>query len=578
MASCRRPACFAAEPLTFHPGREGIVEIGAAETASPSTASGPRHRVFLPPHAIASRRVTNREWREFIADGGYRTPTLWLSDGWDWVQQRRRSRRRSTGAATAPSSRSPAAARSIRPAPVAHVSFFEADAFARWAGARLPTEAEWERLRRIRRPASRQPARRSRRGRCRSRGGGIFGDVWEWTQSAFAPYPGFAPAPGAVGEYNGKFMCGQMVLKGASCATPRGHSRASYRNFFPPGRALAIHGSAPCSRRLTTPDADAFRDDVLAGLAAPIPAIPARWLYDRAGPSCSTRSPACRLIIRRGPRPRCCMSIMPEIAARDPDGRGGGRVRRRIGDQDPDPARSDRARRPTCRSTFPATIWRTARPQLQRPTSRARRCSRSSPTSPGRSRFPAAIDGLPKLGFFPGSTIGNFVPRSATDLLRHFRELLGTGALLLIGMDRVKPVERLIAAYDDPDGVTARVQPQPARADQPRARRRRFRSTPSATKRAGTTSCRASKCIWSRSATSSSPSPASRSHFAQGSSIHTENSHKYERARGPRAAARRRLDPARRMERPGRRFRGDPRRGPAQPLRALIAERSARAG
>lgn len=213
-------------------GREGIVEIGASDEGFAFDCERPRHRVFLAGHEIASRRVTIHEWREFVDDGGYRTPTLWLSEGWDWVQRehvcaplywRENGTEFTLGGE-----------REIDPgAPVAHVSYYEADAFARWAGARLPTEAEWEDF-----AAAADP----RAGNQLDSAGavvprlaeGVFGDLWEWTQSAFSPYPGFAPGEGAVGEYNGKFMCGQYVLKGASCATPRGHSRASYRNFFPP--------------------------------------------------------------------------------------------------------------------------------------------------------------------------------------------------------------------------------------------------------------------------------------------------------------------------------------------------------
>jgi ergothioneine biosynthesis protein EgtB len=226
------PACFAVEPLTFHRGREGVIEIGASGDGFAFDCERPRHRAFLSSHEIAGRKVTNREWREFIDDGGYRTPTLWLSDGWDWVRRDGISaplywsedgteftlggRREIDGAA-----------------PVAHVSHFEADAYARWAGARLPTEAEWEDF-----AASADPKLGNQLDEAGAvapgPGGGLFGDVWEWTQSAFSPYPGFAPAGGAVGEYNGKFMSGQIVLRGASCATARGHSRASYRNFFPP--------------------------------------------------------------------------------------------------------------------------------------------------------------------------------------------------------------------------------------------------------------------------------------------------------------------------------------------------------
>ena len=226
------PACWSVEPLSFHPGREGIVEIGANDSGFAFDSERPRHRLFLSGHAIANRRVTNQEWREFIADGGYTTPTLWLSDGWDWVQReqiRAPLYWRDDGTAFTLGGRREIDAA----APVAHVSYFEADAFARWAGARLPTEAEWEDF-----AASADPLIGNQLdigGAVVPRpGGGMFGDVWEWTQNAFAPYPGFAPAAGAVGEYNGKFMCGQFVLKGASCATPRGHSRAAYRNFFPP--------------------------------------------------------------------------------------------------------------------------------------------------------------------------------------------------------------------------------------------------------------------------------------------------------------------------------------------------------
>ena len=226
------PVCFADEPLSWHLGREGIVEIGAPSSGFAFDCERPRHRVFLSGHQLAGRKVTNREWRSFIEDGGYRTPSLWLSDGWAWVQQE---------GIEAPlywhddgTEFTLAGRREIElAAPVAHVSYYEADSFARWSGARLPTEAEWEDF-----AASADPMLGNQLDEAAAvaprPGGGVFGDVWEWTQSAFASYPGFMTADGAVGEYNGKFMSGQLVLKGASCATPRGHSRSSYRNFFPP--------------------------------------------------------------------------------------------------------------------------------------------------------------------------------------------------------------------------------------------------------------------------------------------------------------------------------------------------------
>ena len=234
------PVCFATEPLTFHPGRTGIVEIGATGDAFAFDNERPRHRVFLAAHAIANRRVTNGEWSDFIADGGYRNPALWLSEGWDWVQR---------DAIAAPlywnddgTEFTLAGRREIdRTAPVAHVSFFEADAFARWAGARLPTEAEWEDFASAADPNLGNQLDRA--GAVMPKpGGGVFGDVWEWTASAYLGFPGFTTAEGAVGEYNGKFMSGQLVLKGASCATARGHSRATYRNFFPPAARWQFTG------------------------------------------------------------------------------------------------------------------------------------------------------------------------------------------------------------------------------------------------------------------------------------------------------------------------------------------------
>ncbi|MCP5396631.1 MAG: ergothioneine biosynthesis protein EgtB [Sphingomonadaceae bacterium] len=229
-----------------HPG--GIAMIGV-DTASDNVGfafdnEGPAHRVLLEPFALSDRLVTNGEWDAFIADGGYRNPALWLSDGWAWVNGGGANRE----AIHAPLywhegdhfTHSSWQARDPH-APVTHISYYEADAFATWAGARLPTEFEWEAIGQLHDPAGGNQLDNAAPPLPHG-GEGLFGDCWQFTRSAYLPYPRFAPAEGAVGEYNGKFMSGQFVLKGASCATARGHSRASYRNFFYPHQRWQFTG------------------------------------------------------------------------------------------------------------------------------------------------------------------------------------------------------------------------------------------------------------------------------------------------------------------------------------------------
>ena len=236
-----RPAPAATSPaLAWVDQKGGEVAIGHDGEGFAFDNEAPRHRVLLPPYRLASRCVTNAEWLEFMADCGYRTPTLWLSDGWTTVQRERWDSPLYWHEAEAGgwAQMTLSGLLPVDPAaPVYHVSFYEADAYARWAGARLPTEAEWEAA------AARLPVEGNFLGSGRLRplaataGHGLrqmYGDVWEWTASAYAPYPGFRPAAGAVGEYNGKFMINQLVLRGGCCATPDGHVRPTYRNFFYP--------------------------------------------------------------------------------------------------------------------------------------------------------------------------------------------------------------------------------------------------------------------------------------------------------------------------------------------------------
>jgi ergothioneine biosynthesis protein EgtB len=217
---------------------EGVYEIGHAGDGFAFDVEGPRHRVYLNRFELAGRLVTVGEYRAFTADGGYRRPELWLSDGWA-ARQRLGWESPEYWLAESADAFTLAGVRQLDDAePVCHVSFYEADAFARWAGCRLPTEAEWEAAATGHNPRQGTfldgGALHPRPASGDSGLSQLFGDAWQWTASPYVTYPGFRPTAGAVGEYNGKFACNQMVLRGGSCVTPRGHVRATYRNFFPP--------------------------------------------------------------------------------------------------------------------------------------------------------------------------------------------------------------------------------------------------------------------------------------------------------------------------------------------------------
>ncbi|HYW55686.1 MAG TPA: ergothioneine biosynthesis protein EgtB [Polaromonas sp.] len=241
------------QPLQWFGFDGGLVEHGYDEGMDGAFAfdnETPRHKVYLAPFEIGSRLVTNGEMMAFIDDGGYRRPELWLSMGWDWVQENGATQPLYwQGELGALQNFTLQGLVKLDPnTPVCHLNYFEADAYARWAEARLPTEFEWELA--ARSVAGQQgnfveteayhpiPLQQEIVGSPAQ----MFGDVWEWTQSNYNPYPGYKPWEGLVGEYNGKFMCNQFVLRGGSCATPQSHIRASYRNFFPPDAQWQFSG------------------------------------------------------------------------------------------------------------------------------------------------------------------------------------------------------------------------------------------------------------------------------------------------------------------------------------------------
>ncbi|MES2340230.1 MAG: ergothioneine biosynthesis protein EgtB [Pseudomonadota bacterium] len=440
----------------------GLVEIGHGGEGFAFDNEGPRHQVFLQPFKLADRLVTNGEWLAFMADGGYARPELWLAEGWAQVQaQDWRAPLYWQEAAHGWLAMTLQGLRAVAPhAPVTHISFYEADAYATWAGARLPTEAEWEHA------AAGLPIAGNFMGSgqlgpaATQAGQGLrqmFGDVWEWTRSAYSPYPGFHPTAGAVGEYNGKFMIGQMVLRGGCCATPEHHVRATYRNFFHPqqrwmfsGLRLAWDGEP---KRAVAQD-NSFAADVLAGLAKPQKSIPAKYFYDAEGSRlfeaiCDlpeyypTRTEAALLRAKAGEM----AAAIPAGAALVEFGSGASTKTRLLLDAAPQLA-----------AYVPIDISKDALDAA------AQAIGRDYPgllVAPLVDDFttalslPSAVAGMTSVGFFPGSTIGNFRPDEATAFLAGARRLLGHGAAFLVGMDIVKDEATLVAAYDDAQGVTA---------------------------------------------------------------------------------------------------------------------------
>jgi dimethylhistidine N-methyltransferase len=441
----------------FEPGRGGAarwvdfeggrVEIGAEDGGFSFDNEAPRHEALLRPFRLASRLVTNGEWLAFIDDGGYARPDLWLSDGWTriredgWQAPLYWERGDAGWLAMALTGLQPL----DLDAPVLHVSYYEADAYASWAGKRLPTEAEWEQA------AASRPEAFSQ----------LYDAAWQWTASAYLGYPGFAPAKGAIGEYNGKFMMGQMTLRGGACITPPGHSRVTYRNFFYPHQRWMFSGvrlaeDAPSARGHASDEGSAgFRRDVLEGLARTPKSIPPKWFYDARGSELFEA--ICELPEYYPTRAETALltRIAPELAGRIPKdavlieyGSGASAKTRLLLDA-----------APQLGAYAPIDISVTA---LEAAAASIRRDYPNLVVEPLARDFtalggaaPAAAAGRRRVGFFPGSTIGNFDPGDAVRLLTEARALMGEDGLFILGADLVKEARVMTAAYDDAAGVTA---------------------------------------------------------------------------------------------------------------------------
>jgi dimethylhistidine N-methyltransferase len=449
-----------APPLGYVGFPGGLVEIGHDGPGFSFDNETPRHRAWLEPFRLADRLVTNGEWLGFMADGGYARPEFWLSEGWALVQAED-WRAPSYWRETEDGWRAMGlhGLRPLDPAqPVSHLSYYEADAYAAWAGARLPTEAEWEHAAGTVTPEGNFLGSGRLGPQAAPAGEGLrqmFGDLWEWTRSAYLPYPGFKPAAGAVGEYNGKFMSGQFVLRGGACVTPTGHTRASYRNFFYPhqrwmfsGLRLALDGAGEGAR---PSDLEA---DVVAGLSKPRKSIPPKHFYDAEG---SRLFEAITELTEYYPT-RTEIGLLrraaPDIVRHIPDGAAlvefgsGASVKTRI--------LLDAA--PELAVYAPIDISASA---LEGAARDIRADYPGLTVAPLRDdftnalRLPPETEGRPVAGFFPGSTIGNFTPAEAKAFLVAARRLLGEGAAFLVGIDLVKDPAVLVAAYDDARGVTA---------------------------------------------------------------------------------------------------------------------------
>ncbi|MFN3522836.1 MAG: ergothioneine biosynthesis protein EgtB [Phenylobacterium sp.] len=441
----------------------GLVAIGHDGEGFAFDNEGPRHSVYLEPYRLADRLVTNAEWLRFIEDGGYANPQYWLADGWARAQAEGWTapaywRRGDDGAWRSMT------LHGLRPldphAPVCHVSYYEADAYAAWAGRRLPSEAEWEHA------AEGLPIRGTFTVKGRLSGpsalpsGGLrqmFGEVWEWTRSAYSPYPGFRAAEGAVGEYNGKFMAGQMVLRGGACVTPDGHVRATYRNFFHPHQRWMFSGvrlAEDAQRKRHPVHSSEFARDVVSGLSHPTKTLSPKYFYDAEGSRlfeaiCETAEyypTRTEVALLR----RIAEDLSAEIAeaAALVEFGSGASVKTRV--------LLDAA--PQIAVYAPIDISPDALAEAERAIRRDYPALEVASLAEDFTKalgLPGAVAGRPVVGFFPGSTIGNFTPEEARAFLASARRLLGKDSSFIVGIDLVKDPAVLEAAYDDAAGVTA---------------------------------------------------------------------------------------------------------------------------
>jgi dimethylhistidine N-methyltransferase len=423
----------------------GLAVIGHDGPGFAFDNEGPAHPVWLQPFGLCRDLVTNGEWTAFIEDGGYRRPELWLADGWALVKSE---------GWTAPlywradpvgwTTMSLSGRITVDPAePVRHVSAYEADAFATWSGKRLPSEAEWEHA------ATTRPQAFSN----------LFGEVWQHTASAYSPYPGFRPTAGTAAEYNGKFMANQGVLRGSAFATPPGHSRATYRNFFYPQQRWAFMGlrlaeDAP-SKRVAADDAEraGFRAELIEGLSRPQKSVSPKWFYDAEGSRLFDEITRVPEYYPTRQEAGLLKAMAPALTARF----GDDAVLVEFGSGASEKTRILLDAAPNLSAYLPIDISPEALREAAERISAAYPAIEVTPIVGDFLNLPA----LPELGrgrrigFFPGSTIGNLDRDAAITFLKVARQRLDEGALFILGVDLVKDEASLVSAYDDAQGVTA---------------------------------------------------------------------------------------------------------------------------